>query len=167
MLTSLRDTLMTATLRIEDTASKKNARVSTEKPDTAEASVAEARQSLSTAPSKGMTVNLSAPGLIKSAQQQDKTDIDESGLPEPIKNLLKHIRELKKQLAEKQQERQETLADPSLSDEEKANRVQMLQGEISALNSALIVANHSLTELIKAVDMTDEQVSKALMLSMK
>lgn len=166
MLSNLRNAFLT-TLRLDSTTSTRNTPIPTEKPAAPEPSLAEARQALTETPAKGVIVHLSAPSLMKSAQQDDKSDIDESDLPDPVKNLLKHIRELKKQLAEKQRELQEIQADPQLSDEERAEKVQALQGEISALNSALITANHSLRELIKTTEMTDEQVSKTLMLSMK
>lgn len=65
----------------------------------------------------GLKVTLSAEGLMRSKTESKNSDIDESGLPDTVKQLLKMIRELKAQLAEKMAELQALMAQSDMDDE--------------------------------------------------
>ncbi|WP_073527190.1 hypothetical protein [Pseudomonas fluorescens] len=99
------------------------------------------------------------------AEKTSNSDIDESGLAENVKNLLKMIREIKKQIAEKQAEMAAVMADTNLSPEQARARLSGLQSALSALQASLTSAQASLTKAMK--DMSAGDAAKAATLAMK
>ncbi|MGR3964172.1 hypothetical protein FW800_06815 [Pseudomonas sp. 910_23] len=99
------------------------------------------------------------------AEKTSNSDIDESGLADNVKNLLKMIREIKKQIAEKQAEMASVMADRSLSPEQARARLSGLQSALSALQASLTSAQASLTKAMK--DMSAGDAVKAASLAMK
>lgn len=109
-------------------------------------------------PATGVQVTLSDVGLKMAAggaQKTSNSDIDESSLPDNVKNLLKMIRKLQQQLAEKRAELQAVMADKRLSPEQLQARIGALQSEIASLSAGLISANGSLVKALK--DLSGDQ----------
>ena len=114
-------------------------------------------------------VDISPLGRSLSAQSSQRTkngDIDNSDLPDAVKTLLKMIRELRAALEKKMQELREVQADMSLTPEQKKERMQMIQTEISGLSSALVGATQSLNQLLNGDTLTDDQKMQAGALAM-
>jgi len=121
-----------------------------------EESVAEPGEEASAEP--GVKVSLSAVGLARSKEAENKNaDIDESNLPDEIKQLLKMIRELKAQLAEKMAELQALMAQGDMEDEAQKAKVQALQTEVGSISSALSSANAQLVKMMRDQKLTSEQ----------
>jgi len=97
-------------------------------------------------------------------------DIDDTDLPNEIKDLLKRIREIREELRQKQAELREVMADTRMRPEQRKMRVAMLQSEIMALTAALMLSSQALARLINdlkgAQQLTDEQAMLAGMLIM-
>ena len=76
---------------------------------------------------EGVTVTISA-AAFKAAgvEQRSNADIDDSGLEDSVKQVLKMIRQLKQQIAEKQAELAAVAADNTLSPEEARAKVSVL-----------------------------------------
>jgi len=115
---------------------------------------------------QGIKVTLSEQSQKISEAAKDNKDIDGSSLPDNIKQILKMIRELRQQLAEKQAELQALMADQSLSEEERMQKAQGLQGEISTLNGAISTANGELIKAIHDANMTPDQLQEMSTLMM-
>jgi len=115
----------------------------------------------------GVKVSLSKEGVARSEEASKDDDIDESGLPDSIKQILKMIRRLREQVEEKQKELQEVAMDSSLDEETRKLRQQQLQGELASLNSALTTALVNLRKAMKESKLSDEQSVKAMSLAMK
>jgi len=96
---------------------------------------------------------------ISEAGEKNK-DIDESSLPDNVKQALKMIRELRQQLAEKQAELQALMADQELTDEERMQRAQGLQSEIASLNGAISTANGALLQAIHDAALSPDQLQE-------
>ncbi|MBD9398051.1 hypothetical protein IB224_10550 [Pseudomonas sp. PDM11] len=106
----------------------------------------------------GVKVSLSAVGLARSKEAENKNaDIDESNLPDEIKQLLKMIRELKAQLAEKMAELQALMAQGYMEDDAQQAKVRALQTEVGSLNGALSSANAQLVKVMRGQKLTSEQ----------
>ena len=117
---------------------------------------------------EGIRVSLSGAGLTKAAGSHgDNKDIEESGLPENIQQILKMIRRLQEQIAEKVARMQVVMADKRLSAEERRAKLGALQAAIATLNGGLITANMSLSKVMKQSELTPEQVLKTASLAMK
>lgn len=117
---------------------------------------------------EGVKVSLSGAGLQKSSSAAgDDSDIEESGLPENIQKLLKMIRKLQQQIAEKLAQLQAAMADKRLSPDEVKARIGSLQTALAALNSGLLTANASLAKAMRDAGLSPEQVVKASALLMK
>ncbi|KRP47015.1 VCBS repeat-containing protein [Pseudomonas libanensis] len=99
------------------------------------------------------------------AEKTSNSDIDDSGLADNVKNLLKMIREIKKQIAEKQAEMAAVMADKSLSPEQARARLSGLQSALSGLQASLTSAQASLTKAMK--EMSAGDAVKAASLAMK
>ena len=99
------------------------------------------------------------------AEKTSNSDIDDSGLADNVKNLLKMIREIKKQIAEKQAEMAAVMADKNLSPEHARARLSGLQSALSALQAGLTSAQASLAKAMK--DMSGADAIKAAGLAMK
>ena len=115
-------------------------------------------QAEKTTPATGVQVTLSDVGLKMAAggaQKTSNSDIDESSLPDNVKNLLKMIRKLQEQLAEKRAELQAVMSDKRLSPEQLQARIGALQSEIAGLSAGLISANSSLVKALK--DLSGDQ----------
>lgn len=117
---------------------------------------------------EGIKVSLSGAGLTKAASSHgDNKDIEESGLPENIQQILKMIRRLQKQIAEKVALMQAVMADKRLSAEERRAKLGALQAVIGTLNGGLITANMALSKAMTQSNLTPEQVLKTASLAMK
>lgn len=117
---------------------------------------------------EGVKVSLSGAAIEKSAGAGgDNRDIEESGLPENIQQLLKMIRKLQKQIAEKKAQIEKIMADKRLSNEEKIIKVAALRGAIAALNTGLITANLALSKVVGQSGLTSEQNMQVGSLLMK
>ncbi|MFN3579242.1 MAG: hypothetical protein ACK4VV_02055 [Pseudomonas sp.] len=115
---------------------------------------------------EGIRVTLSELGKARSSAGQQSQGIDDSGLPETIKQLLKMIRELKLQLDQKMAELQALAGDASLTADEKQMRMQALQSEVAMLSSALTGAYANLEKAMRDSQLDPEGVQKALSLVM-
>lgn len=117
---------------------------------------------------EGVKVSLSGASIERSAGSGgDNRDIEESGLPENIQQLLKMIRKLQKQIAEKKALIEKIMADKRLSSEEKIIKVAALRGAIAALNTGLITANLALSKVVGQSGLTSDQNMKVGSLLMK
>lgn len=105
----------------------------------------------------GLKVTLSAEGLMRSKTESKNSDIDESGLPDTVKQLLKMIRELKAQLAEKMTELQALMAQSDMDDETRQARAQALQTEVGSISGALTTATAELARVMRDQKLSTEQ----------
>lgn len=105
----------------------------------------------------GLKVTLSAEGLMRSKTESKNSDIDESGLPDTVKQLLKMIRELKAQLAEKMAELQALMAQSDMDDETRQARAQALQTEVGSISGALSTATAELARVMRDQKLSTEQ----------
>ncbi|MDG9924081.1 MULTISPECIES: hypothetical protein [unclassified Pseudomonas] len=112
----------------------------------------------------GLRVTLSELGKVRAAAPKNN-DIDEADLPDNIKEILKMIRELRRQIAEKQAELQALMAE-SGDPEAKQMRLEMLRGELASLQGALSTAQASLVEALKDKRLSDDQRMQAASLAM-
>ncbi|MFV9655640.1 hypothetical protein ACNFCK_12040 [Pseudomonas sp. NY15366] len=115
---------------------------------------------------EGLRVSLSELGKSMSAKPDRNEDIDKSELPQAIKDLLKMIRELRAQIAEKQAQIDAIMSDQSLDAEAKRQQVEGLQTELASLNSALTTANANLVKLMRENGLSSEQMQAASTLAM-
>ncbi len=102
-------------------------------------------------------VNLSSTGISLSAsksQPNKNADIDNSDLPDSVKETLKRIREIRAELEKKLQELQDIMADQSLTPEQRKVRAQGLQSQIASLSGALTNASSILLK-----QMSDEKLN--------
>ncbi|WP_449122655.1 hypothetical protein [Pseudomonas sp. MPG01] len=107
---------------------------------------------------EGVKVSLSGASIAKSASAGgENSDIETSGLPENIQQLLKMIRKLQKQIAEKKALIEAVMADKRLSNEEKIIKAAALRGAIAALNTGLITANLALSKVVGQSGLTADQ----------
>ena len=113
----------------------------------------------------GVSVTISGAAMkAAAAQKTSNSDIDDSGLAENVKNLLKMIRKLQQQLAEKRAELQAVMSDKRLSPEQLQARVSALQSEIAGLSAGLNSANSSLIKALKDLS-SDQAMDVAKLLS--
>lgn len=105
----------------------------------------------------GLKVTLSAEGLMRSKTESKNSDIDESGLPDTVKQLLKMIRELKAQLAERMAELQALMAQSDMDDETRQARAQALQTEVGSISGALTTATAELARVMRDQKLSTEQ----------
>lgn len=115
---------------------------------------------------EGLRVSLSELGKSMSAKPDKNEDIDKSELPQAIKDLLKMIRELRAQIAEKQAQIDAIMSDQSLDAEAKRQQIEGLQSELASLNSALTTANANLIKLMRENGLSSEQMQAATALAM-
>ncbi|MGE1091851.1 hypothetical protein [Pseudomonas zeae] len=107
---------------------------------------------------EGVKVSLSGASIEKAASiGGENSDIENSGLPENIQQLLKMIRKLQKQIAEKKALIEAVMADKRLSNEEKIIKAAALRGAIAALNTGLITANLALSKVVGQSGLTADQ----------
>ncbi|NVZ73014.1 hypothetical protein [Pseudomonas costantinii] len=99
---------------------------------------------------EGVKVTISGKGMGASqAEQSPNSDIDNSSLNDSTKQLLKMIRELKKQIAEKMAELAAAAADTSMTPEARLIRVGSLQAAVSTLQAGLVMAQTQLGKALK------------------
>lgn len=132
-------------------------------PETFKTSLDNAREAGSTEEAtptlvEGVKVSLSGASIEKAASVGgENSDIEDSGLPENIQQLLKMIRKLQKQIAEKKALIEAVMTDKRLSNEEKINKLAALRGAIAALNTGLITANLALSKVVGQSGLTSDQ----------
>lgn len=110
----------------------------------------------------GDRVSLSPAGLqqAKAASKDENQDIDDSGLPDALKHLLKLSRRLKAQLQERNLALQKVMSDSGLGDEERSLQARQLQAEIGTLNGALATVMKQFAKAMKEADLSQEQAAK-------
>ena len=112
------------------------------------------------APAEGVKVVISGAAMkLAKAQKDQNDDIEGSGLPDQVQKILKMIREIKKQIAEKQAQLQQVMANSSLNPEQAKAQAAGLQAAIAGLSAALLNANASLVKAMK--DLSGEDALKA------
>ena len=115
---------------------------------------------------EGVVVTISGAGMKASgAAKSPNNDIDESGLDDNVKQMLKMIRQLRQQIAEKQAELAAVQADKSMTPEQAQARTSALQGELSSLQAALMGAQASMSKVIKTLDPQSALKASSLMMS--
>lgn len=112
----------------------------------------------------GLRVSLSELGKVRATAQHD--DIDEADLPDNIKEILKLIRALRQQIAEKQAELQALMAETGMDPQVRQMRVEALRGELSSLQGALSTTQASLVEALKDKRLSNDQRMQAASLAM-
>ena len=95
----------------------------------------------------GLRVTLSELGRVRATAKND--DIDEADLPDNIKEILKLIRALRQQIAEKQAELQALMTASGVDPQLQQMRVEALRSELSSLQGALSAAQASLVDALK------------------
>ena len=153
-----------ASLKIDLALRTQIAKTSETKNTAAQSAVADAPKADETKPAVSVVIS-GAAMKASAAEKASNSDIDDSGLAENVKQLLKMIREIKKQIAEKQAEMMAVMADKSLSPEQAQAKVSALQSALGALQASLTSAQASLTKAMK--DMTAEEAIKTASLAMK
>jgi len=113
--------------------------------------------------SEGIKVTISADAFRAAQVKSSDSDIDDSGLDDSVKQMLKTIRALKQQIDEKLAELQAVAMDQSLTPEERQAKVANLQTAISSLQAGLITAQTSLAKAMKG--MSPEDIGKVMALS--
>ncbi|MCU1772540.1 hypothetical protein [Pseudomonas sp. 13B_3.2_Bac1] len=107
---------------------------------------------------EGVKVSLSHASIEKAfSAGGENSDIEDSGLPENVQQLLKMIRKLQKEIAEKKARMAAVMADKRLTNEAKVNMLAALRGAIAALNTGLISANLALSKVMDQSGLTSEQ----------
>ena len=115
---------------------------------------------------EGLRVSLSELGKGMSSKAEKHEDIDDSDLPQAIRDLLKMIRELRAQIVEKQAQIEAIMSDQRLDAEGKRQQLEGLQTELASLNSALTSANAQLIKLMRDNGLSSEQMQAASLLAM-
>ena len=113
----------------------------------------------------GLRVSLSALGKARSAASQKNRDIDESSLPDTIKQILKMIRALKAQIAQKKAELAALMADQGLDADTRRLRIEALQGELASLQGALSSASAMLLKTVREQGLSAQQMQEVATLS--
>jgi hypothetical protein len=112
----------------------------------------------------GLRVSLSELGKVRAAAKND--DIDEADLPDNLKEILKLIRALRQQIAEKQAELQALAAEAGMDPQAKQLRLEALRTELASLQGALSTAQASLVDALKDKRLSDDQRMQAASLAM-
>ncbi|AUG09307.1 hypothetical protein [Pseudomonas sp. S09G 359] len=101
---------------------------------------------------EGVTVTISGAAFKAVAvASKANSDIDDSGLDDSVKQILKMIRKLKQQIAEKMAELQAVANDNSLTPEQARVKTNNIQGAISALQAGLMTSQGSLLKAMKSL----------------
>ena len=112
----------------------------------------------------GLRVTLSELGKTRAAAKND--DIDEADLPDNIKEILRMIRALRQQIAEKKAELQAVAAQSAMDPQLKQARVEALQSELASLQGALSSAQANLLAALKDQRLSDDQRMQASSLAL-
>ncbi|MCF5053408.1 hypothetical protein GIW50_13725 [Pseudomonas syringae] len=114
---------------------------------------------------EGVTVTISGAAFKAVAvASKANSDIDDSGLDDSVKQILKMIRKLKQQIAEKMAELQAVATNNSLTPEQIRVKTNNIQGAISSLQAGLMTAQGSLLKAMKS--MSADGALKAASLAM-
>ncbi|ELP99836.1 hypothetical protein [Pseudomonas syringae] len=105
-------------------------------------------------------VQISKEGQEK-LESEKNADIDQSGLPEDVKEVLKNIRKLQDKIAEKNQELMELLNDKTLSEDDKRRQRELLTSTIRSMQSALSQATSALNNAMSSNNMDSDSRSQA------
>ncbi|AJG22925.1 hypothetical protein [Cupriavidus basilensis] len=114
-------------------------------------------------PSDGIHVDLSPAGRTLAASKPASgrnSDIDNSNLPDTAKNLLKRIRELREELARKQQELQAVASAQNLTADQKQVRLAALNQAMSSLSGAIASTTAALAKSMEKAS-PEQQMSAA------
>lgn len=114
---------------------------------------------------KGRELSASRSSQADKAKSND--DIDDSGLPDTIKGMLKQLRELNEQLAAQKEQLQAAMARQDLPPEERQARMAQAQGTISTLTAALSSVMNALNKQMSEQDLSNEQRAKVASLIAK
>ncbi|WP_394558468.1 hypothetical protein [Aquipseudomonas alcaligenes] len=112
----------------------------------------------------GLRVSLSELGKVRAAAKND--DIDEANLPDNIKEILKLIRALRQQIAEKQAELQALMAESGADPQLQQAKAEALRSELASLQGALSTAQAGLVQALKDQRLSDDQRMQAASLAM-
>lgn len=118
-------------------------------------------------------VHLSPMGkdLSLTSQQAQKKgrdkDIDDSSLPDGVKDILKRIRDLKEQIQQKLMELQRIQASDKGSEAEKKQELERVQGELTSLNGALSSAHAMLNKVMDDIELDGDSRMEVADLLMK
>lgn len=118
----------------------------------------------STRATAGIHVDLSPLSLEKSKKAERDKDIDESELPDNVKQALKAIRDKQEELEEKQKELQQLMSNSSMPAEEKQEKLKALQAEISSLSRGLMDSKNNLVKSMQEQGLTEQQMQTAMAL---
>ncbi|PBQ01098.1 hypothetical protein [Pseudomonas congelans] len=105
-------------------------------------------------------VQISKEGQEK-LESEKNADIDQSGLPEDVKEVLKNIRKLQDKIAEKNQELMELLNDKTISEDDKKRQRELLTSTIRSMQSALSQATNALNNAMSSNNMDSDSRSQA------
>lgn len=112
----------------------------------------------------GVTVTFSGASLkAAGAEKAANSDIEDSGLSENVQKLLKMIRQLKQQIAEKMTEMAAVMADKRLSPEQAQAKIASLQSALGGLQAGLVSAYASLTQAMRDLGAEDALKAASLM----
>ncbi|WP_243787220.1 hypothetical protein, partial [Pseudomonas amygdali] len=103
----------------------------------------------------------------KKPQAKSNADIESSGLPDQTQKTLKMIRELKRQIEEKQQELQALMADQNMDPEIKKSKIGALVTKIATLSAGLATANNALVKQARENKISPDQLQQAQQLAAK
>ncbi|MDG9927077.1 MULTISPECIES: hypothetical protein [unclassified Pseudomonas] len=112
------------------------------------------------------SLRVSLSELSRTRASAKNEDVDEAELPDNIKEIVKLIRALRQQIAEKQAELQALAADGDMDPELRQVKAEALRSELATLQSALTSAQFELADALKDKRLTDDQRMQALKLAM-
>lgn len=112
------------------------------------------------------SLRVSLSELARTRASAKNEDVDEAELPDNIKEIVKLIRALRQQIAEKQAELQALAADGDMDPELRQVKAEALRSELATLQSALTSAQFELADALKDKRLSDDQRMQALKLAM-
>ncbi|WP_220813359.1 hypothetical protein [Pseudomonas paralcaligenes] len=112
------------------------------------------------------SLRVSLSELSRTRASAKNEDVDEAELPDNIKEIVKLIRALRQQIAEKQAELQALAADGDMDPELRQVKAEALRSELATLQSALTSAQFELADALKDKRLSDDQRMQALKLAM-
>lgn len=124
-------------------------------------------QAATTSTNEAIKVSLSTAGIQKAVRASNKDrDIDDSGLPADVQQVLKMLRKFQRQIADKTAQMRAVMANNHLTPQQVKAKLGMLEAEIAGLNAGLITANGSLSRALKQSNLAPDQIMKAASLAM-
>ncbi|MFC4447400.1 hypothetical protein [Castellaniella denitrificans] len=94
-------------------------------------------------------------------------DIDDSDLPDAVKNLLRMIRDLRERLAELARELQAVQTDEGMDPELRRARLLRIRAQMGTLNGALVAATQKLSSLMREMKLDKSQQMTAAQLALR